>query len=294
MALAATPSISLDNKLAGSTDGPISEKDWTGLYTITILVVKTKIEAARNALPQDLVLDESYGQDGSYPILMSCGSIQNARPRLGGAIGFNYLEVFSAIPGVRLRNPNGGFPGPFLHPYTGYLNHLIPVALGRAAGIRKYWERLSVSRKAHLITSDGFRVQGLLSGRPLLSGQFSVSTKVEAATENRRVVSLAKLLPPNLIGVGLLGKLVQTKFQFFYSLGTAEDVVDASVDIKTNNFIPGISGPISYASMAEFQWDPRYLPVRLFVPWRLREKDGQCGTKAAAVEPAKARAAGAD
>jgi hypothetical protein len=299
----ARPTVMLDNILGGTDSGPISEKDWTGLYAITLLVVRTRTEAVRSALPGGLTLDESYGSDGWYPIVIACGAVQNARPRFGGAIGFNYLEIFSAIPGVQMQQPNSSTLGPYLYPHKGYLNHLIPVVLGRLSGFPKFRKRVSSLRSPTSVTSDGFRVNNLISGEPLLSGKFTLDAKVEPALANCRVQRLSTLLPPDIVGVTIFGKLVCNSFEFYYDQGTAENV-DADIQIDAGDFIPGISNSISYNDIAWFDNDDRYRPVRLFVPWRLREKTvlnrerstrlmPAIAAKTVGREPSKVRAAAA-
>jgi hypothetical protein len=269
----AQPTIVLNNELLGSDSGPISQKDWTGFYTITLLVLRSATEDVRKAL-QDvrLVLDESYAEDGLYPTIVFCGAVQNARPLRGGAIGFNYLEVFSVIPGVRLQQPDGGSLGPYLYPYKGYVNHLIPCVLGRLSGFPKVWDRVSLTRSGSGITSDGFSVSQLITRKPILSGRFSLDSGIKAAPNNSRVGMLSRLLPPDIIGVNFFGKLVRTSFKFYYEQGTAQDVNDADVQIYARDLIPGISDPTSYKQIGWSENDNRYRPVRLFVPWRLTEK----------------------
>jgi hypothetical protein len=289
------PSIDLMSDFERNTSGPISERDWTGLYAITILVVNTDIEAARDALPDGLELNPEYAQGSQYPILMSFGSILNARPRVGGSIGLNYLEVFSAIPGVRLRNQPQS--GPFLHCYTGYLNHIIPVLLGRIAGYRKFLKRISLTHGSTTVHGDGFEVKQCLSGRTILSAKFQASRQYEPALKNKRVKLLSTLIPPDIIGVDLFGRLIRTKFQFLYGLGSARDITAASVTASTKNFIPGRTGPIQLGDVSSFSWDERYLPARLFVPWRLQEKHAlqieRVARAAPVPAPSKTRQAGA-
>jgi hypothetical protein len=265
------------------------ERDWTGYYTISILVLTTRIEAARAALPKGLRLDESYGSpNGSYPVLVSFGVIENAHPSKGSAIGFNYYEAFSAIPGVQLDQPKSGPPGPYLYPYCGYLNRLLPVVLGRLSGFRKFWERVSVVRWTGDSTRDGFTVKSLLSGNPIMDGQYTIEKKLGLAAPNPRVQHMQKLLAPNIVGVNPLGNLARSVFSLGFDKGVSWDISHAKLNLH-DDFIPGIKGKIDidYVKGAQtantLVWtaDDRYLPFRAFVPWRLiseRELDTQIWT----------------
>jgi hypothetical protein len=265
------------------SSGRVSLKDWTGYYTITFVVVETDIEATRQALPKGLKLNESYGRGGKYPILVSIGNIENARPRVGFWIGFNYYEVFSAIPGVELEQPGGHTIGPYLYPYRGYLNRLLPVILGRLSGFRKYWEQVDVE---HFLTgtedspkSAAFNVKSLLFGSPIIDGEYTFDRGFGLAGPNPRVELIAHLLPPNIVGVNPLGRLCRSMFDFRFDRGLAWNVTKADLNIHVGDVIPGITKPttITYPpppNTNTILWsdDARYAPFRAFVPWRLRSE----------------------
>ena len=200
-----------------SAGQPVSWLDWTGYYTITFVTVRTRMEAAAKALPKGLKLTPSYALAGMYPILLSIGIIEDARPRVGTWIGVNYYEVFSAIPGVQLEQPGGGSIGPYLYPYRGFLNRLLPVFLGRLSGFRKYWDRVQVeAAKAALGTtpkSGEFSVKTLLGGNPVMDGQYTYGAP-GPAEPNQRVDAMRQLLPPNIIGVNPFGKLCRSVLRF--------------------------------------------------------------------------------
>jgi len=260
-----------------SAHEPVSWLDWTGYYTITFVTVRTKMEAAAKALPKGLKLTPSYARAGMYPILLSIGIIEDARPRLGTWIGVNYYEVFSAIPGVQLEQPGGGSIGPYLYPYRGFLNRLLPVVLGRLSGFRKYWDRVQVEA---MQTDPGispksgeFSVKTLLGGKPVMDGQYTYGDLV-LAEPNERVDAMRQLLPPNIIGVNPFGKLCRSVFDFRFDRGLAWDVTQARIDLRVGDVIPGITQPIEvvYPPIVEntIIWpDPVYAPFRAFVPWRL-------------------------
>lgn len=271
---------------ASQTSDRVTLNDWTGYYTITFVVVQTDIEAARKALPKGLTLRDWYGKGGKYPILVSIGSIENARPRVGFWIGFNYYEVFSAIPGVELEQPGGHTIGPYLYPYRGYLNRLLPVILGRLSGFRKYWERVEVEDVLADIEespfenekSAAFSVKSLLFGSPIMDGEYSFDQALGLAEPDSRVVHMAQLLPPNIVGVNPLGKLCRSMFDFRFDRGLAWDVTRVNLNIHVGDVIPGITTPttITYppTSANTIIWtaDARYAPFRAFVPWRLRSE----------------------
>jgi hypothetical protein len=257
-----------------SSSQPVSWLDWTGYYTITLVTVRTRMEAAAKALPKGLKLTPSY------PILLSIGIIEDARPRLGTWIGVNYYEVFSAIPGVQLEQPGGGSIGPYLYPYRGFLNRLLPVFLGRLSGFRKYWDRVQVeAAKAALGTtpkSEEFSVKTLLGGNPVMDGQYTYGAP-GPAEPNQRVDAMRQLLPPNIIGVNPFGKLCRSSFDFQFDRGLAWDVTQARIDLRVGDLIPGITQPIEvvYPPIVEntIIWpDPVYAPFRAFVPWRLQSE----------------------
>lgn len=261
----------------GGLDGSISERDWTGYYTISLLVLKTRIEAAKAALPKGLRLDESYGSAGMYPILASFGIVEDARPRIGGKIGFNYYEAFSAIPGVQIEQEHKGPIGPYLYPYRGYLNSLVPVVLGRLGGFRKDWECVTYTQAKGDKRSYQFAVKGLFSGKPILEGEYEADAEMGFAGSNPRVQRMEALLPPNVVGVNPLGKLVRNVFRFDFATGFAWNLSKAVMQIHVEDFIPGIESPIvvNYDKNADavntvlWSKNNEFLPVRAFVPWRL-------------------------
>jgi hypothetical protein len=265
-----------------------SLKDWTGYYTITFLVVGCKMSDAEAALPKGLALDKSYGQqNGSemlYPVLLSVGSIEDAHIRVGSFLGINYYEVFSAIPGVELEQGEGP-RGPFIYPYRGYLNRLLPVVLGRLSGLRKFWERVSVATVSGAggtppSNTEMFTVRRLFSGNPILDGEFEFGASLGVSDLNRRVQTLAELLPPNIVGLGPFGKAIRTVFDFRFDRGLAWTVTRATVNIRVPDVIPGVNQPVTItypasAGASSLVWpeDPRYSPVRAFVPWQLKSND---------------------
>jgi len=267
------------NPLAANTSSPVSLYDWTGYYTITLVVLQTTQAAAAAALPQGLHLIPSYGVGGKYPILLSIGNIEDARPRVKGSLGFNYLEVFSAIPGVELDSSPDGVVVPYVYPYRGYLNQLIPVVMGRLSGLRKYWERVNVRQSPDdpdgTPNSESFEVKSLLFGKPLLDGNYSFPEKLGLAEPNSRIGQMERLLPPNIIGVNPFGKLCRNIFNFRFDRGLAWDVDQATINIRVAGVIPGIDQPVTIeypprnALAIVWQSDNRYMPVRAFVPWRL-------------------------
>jgi len=265
-----------------------SLKDWSGYYTITFLVLGCKMSDAEAALPKGLALDKSYGQqNGSetlYPILLSVGSIEDAHIHVGSSLGINYYEVFSAIPGVVLEKGEGPH-GPFIYPYRGYLNRLLPVVLGRLSGLRKFWGRVRLATvsggvAARPTNTDLFTVGSLFTGKPILDGEFEFGASLGVSDLNVRVQTLAELLPPNIVGLGPFGKAIRSEFEFRFDRGLAWTVNRATVNIRVPDVIPGVNQPVTItypasASAPGLVWpeDPRYLSVRAFVPWRLKSNE---------------------
>jgi len=264
-----------------------SLKDWSGYYTVTFVVVACKMSDAQAALPKGLTLDKSYGQQhGSetlYPILLSVGSIEDAHVHAGGFFGINYFEVFSAIPGVELEQGEGPL-GPFIYPYRGYLNQLVPVILGRLSGLRKFWERVRIATVTRSVaeqsSTDMFTVSSLFAGHPILDGEFEFGASLGVSDLNLRVQTLAAVLPPNLVAMGPFGKAIRSEFEFRFDRGLAWTVNRATVNIRIPDVIPGINQPVTItypptAGASSLVWpeDTRYSPVRAFVPWRLKSND---------------------
>jgi hypothetical protein len=268
------------NPPAASNSSPVSLYDWTGYYTITLVVVQTTQAATAAALPKGLRLNPSYGAGGKYPILLSIGNIEDARPRVGGSLGFNYYEVFSAIPGVEVDATLDGVVAPYVFPYRGYLNRLLPVVMGRVSGFRKYWERVNVQQFPDdpdgSPNSETFEVKSLLSGKPLLDGKYSFLGELGLAGPNSRIRQMERLLPPNIIGVDPSGKLRRNIFNFRFDRGLAWDLDQAIINIRVAGVIPGVNQPVTIeypprsATAIVWQEDNRYMPVRAFVPWRLQ------------------------
>jgi len=268
------------NPPAASDGSTVSIYDWTGYYTITLIVVQSTQAAAAAALPEGLRLNPSYGAGGKYPILLSIGNIEDARPRVGGSLGFNYYEVFSAIPGVEIDSTLDGVLVPFVYPYRGYLDRIIPVVMGRLSGFRKYWERVKVQQfpddPDRDPNSETFEVKSLLFGKPLLDGKYSFKDKLGLAAPNSRIGEMEKLLPPNIIGVNPFGKLCRNIFNFRFDRGLAWNVDQATINIRVAGVIPGVTEPVTIEypppNDVAIVWrqDERYMPVRAFVPWRLQ------------------------
>lgn len=268
------------NPAVPSDNASVSINDWTGYYTIALVVLQTTMEAAAAALPKGLRLNPSYGSGDQYPILLSIGSIEDARPRVGGRLGFNYFEIFSAIPGVEVDSMLSEAVVPYLYPYRGYLNRLLPVVLGRLSGFCKYWERVNLQEYPDnpdmSPNRETFEVKSLLLGHPILDGKYTFMQELGLSACNSRIKEMAKLLPPNIIGVDPWGKLRYSQFAFFFDRGLAGNVDRATINIRVSGVIPGVNRPVTIeypprtANSIVWQADDRYLPVRAFVPWRLQ------------------------
>lgn len=258
---------------------PVSLNDWTGYYTISLVVLEIATQAAAAALPKGLRLNPSYGAGGKYPILLSVGSVEDARPRVGGSLGFNYYEIFTAIPGVEVDNVLSEAVVPYLYPYGGYLNRLLPVALGRLSGFRKHWERVTLQQYPNnpeiSPNRETFDVKSLVLGKPILDGSVTIQQDLGLSAPNCRVRKMAQLLPPNIIGVDPSGKLRYSIFSFFFDRGVAWNIDQATINIRIADVIPGVNQPVTIEyppqeSTMVWHQDDRYLPVRAFVPWRLQ------------------------
>lgn len=273
--------------------------NWGGYYTITFVVVGCRMSDAQAALPKGLRLGKAYvqqkGSEMRYPILVSVGSIEDAHLYAGSFLGINYYEVFSAIPGVELEQGEGPL-GPFIYPYRGYLNRLLPVVLGRLSGLRKYWERVRVATESRGSTlapssTDMFTVRSLFAGHPILDGEFEFGRSMGLADMDERVQTLAQLLPPNLVAMGLFGHPIRTVFDFKFDRGLAWTISRAKVNVHVPNIIPGMNQPmtITYPPIADpfsIMEDPRYAPVRAFVPWQLKSNDQKDALAPEALLPA--------
>jgi len=100
---------------------------------MTILPARSDLKTVSKCLPKALHADPKLVVDGGYPAVLLFGCISDAMNRLHPFLGMNYLEIFSAIPGVypdTLDATSGGFAGPFIYPYRGYFSNLIPYWAG--------------------------------------------------------------------------------------------------------------------------------------------------------------------
>jgi hypothetical protein len=106
---------------------------WTGTYIMSVLPARSDLATVSKCLPTGLHADPEMVIEGGYPVLLVFGCIADAQNRVYPFLGMNYLEIFSAVPGVyldTLDSNSGGFAGPFIYPYRGYLSHLLPTILG--------------------------------------------------------------------------------------------------------------------------------------------------------------------
>ncbi len=274
--------------------------NWGGYYTISFIVVGCKMSDAVAALPKGLTLNKTYAKPGGgsemlYPILVSVGNIEDAHLRAGSFLGINYYEIFSAIPGVELNQGEGPL-GPFIYPYRGYLNRLLPTVLGRVSGLRKYWDRVRIATTSSTTSSppystDLFTVQSLFAGQPILDGEFEFGQSIGLSYINLRVETLQQLLPPNLVAMGLFGHPVRTKFDFKFEHGLAWEITRAKVNIRVPDIIPGMNQPVTITypptgDASSIVWpDCGFAPVRAFVPWQLKSDKGNA-LAAASLMPA--------
>lgn len=250
---------------AGAPHDRPGEQDWTGSYLVTLLVYKAPVEDIRKVTPAGMSLDETLISNGDYPMVLSFGAIENARNRNFTFLGINYLEAFSAIPGIYLKDPEKGSVGPFLHPLRGYLNQLMPVVLGWVSGYPKVWSRVDFQRDSLHADHDAFLVNSLLTNKEVISARFELSPIYQVGSDNRRLQKIVSLLYPNIVGVSLFGNPIRTIFEFAWEEAVAWDIVSVKLDLDSNRFAPSLKGTTSWQQIAHDVWPP----VRIKVPWRL-------------------------
>lgn len=242
---------------------------WTGLYVLSLLPAASTFETVSKALPKGMYVRPDLVSQGCYPVVLLFGAIQNAHNREHPFFGMNYFEMFSAIPGVYLKTPDPrspGFTGPFIYPYRGYLNHLIPTVLGWLAGYPKHWKRITADRQSLASVNDNFVIYPLLGGtNPILTANFTTSADYYSLKQFSRFPEIARLLSPNIIHGGMFGKHVMSAFDLDFDNSLAWNLAEVNVQINEPDVFPGLVGSHSWKGLQnEF-----YGAVRLLIPWRL-------------------------
>jgi hypothetical protein len=243
---------------------------WTGTYIMSVLPVRSDLATVSKCLPTGLHADPEMVIEGGYPVLLVFGCIADAQNRVYPFLGMNYLEIFSAVPGVyldTLDSNSGGFAGPFIYPYRGYLSHLLPTILGWLASYPKAWKRVHYGRKSLTSNHDSFEVRPLFGGSPLLSAEFDSDEKYQPLSSFPRLPSIEKLLSPNIIHEKLIGRgFERSAFDLsFLDAAVAWNLPNVELQIYDSKLFPGMVGSHSWKGLqAEL-----YGASRLAIGWRL-------------------------
>jgi hypothetical protein len=255
--------------MGGQTDDPIQ---WTGVYIVTILVAQSDYATVAKCLPKGLKPDPSLIKDGHYPVVLLFGCMNDAMNRLYPFIGMNYLEVFSAIPGVYIERPDipgDPFKGPYIYPYRGYLNRLLPCIFGWLASYPKAWKRVEYQRQNQDSPFDSFRVRPLFGGKPLVTAEFESDLNYEPLWDFKsRMDDVLRLISPNVIHANLLGSgFKRSSFDMsFLDSAVAWDLPNAKAEISDPDLFPGMTGkPHLWKGLKTED----YGAVRFAVAWRL-------------------------
>ena len=243
---------------------------WTGVYIVTVLPAKSDIQTVSKCLPAGLHPDPTLVTNGGYPVVLLFGCICDAMNRVYPFLGMNYLEIFSAIPGVyldTLDSESGGFAGPFVYPYCGYLSHLIPTVLGWLASYPKEWKNVQYQRKDLQSNHDSFRVAPLFGGSPLLTAEIDSDEDYQPLSAFPRLPEIERLLSPNIIHEKLIGRgFTRSAFDMsFLASAVAWNLPNVEVQINDPGLFPGLVGSHSWKGLA----DQLYGAVRLTIGWRL-------------------------
>jgi hypothetical protein len=252
----------------GGTAG--DDTQWTGTYLLTVLPTRSDLATVSKCLPAGLHADPSLVTDGGYPVLLLLGNISDAQNRVYPFIGMNYLEIFSAIPGVYLDTLDavaGGFAGPFLYPYRGYLSHLIPTILGWLASYPKSWQHVEYGRKDLASNHDSFRVTPVFGSDLMLTAEIDSEEKYQPLTSFPRFPSIEKLLSPNIIHEKLIGKgFARSAFDLsFLQSAVAWNLPSVDVQVNDPKLFPGMVGSHSWRGLQ----GELYGALRLAIAWRL-------------------------
>ena len=231
--------------MGGQTDDPAQ---WTGVYIATILVAWSDFATVSKCLPKGLRADSGLIRSGRYPVTLLFGCMNDAMNRLYPFLGLNYLEVFSAIPGVYIETPDvpqDAFNGPYTYPYRGYLNRLLPCVLGWLASYPKAWKRVEYHRQDQDSPDDSFQVLPVLGGKPLLTAKFESDADFQPLWYFKpRIADIVALISPNVIHANLLGNgFVRSSFNMsFLENAVAWNLPDVSVEISDPDLFPDWRG----------------------------------------------------
>ena len=253
---------------ASSTKDPTQ---WTGIYVVTILATGSKLETVSKVLPPGFKVDPNLVKNGEYPVLLLFGCILDAANRIHPFLGLNYLEVFSAIPGVYIDSPdlNLGFSGPYVYPYRGYLNHLIPCILGWFASYPKSLKWIKHTRHSSEENQDSFTVGPLFGSKPLVKAEFESDWEFQRLAAFRpNIDAIINLVSPNVIHKNLFGKgFVRSAFDLaFVETAVAWNMPNVGADIFDDDLFPGLSGTPHLWKGLQNQ---EYGAARFVLAWRL-------------------------
>ena len=243
---------------------------WNGIYIMTILPARSDIQTVAKALPPGLHPDPALVTDGAYPVILIFGCINDASNRVYPFLGMNYLEVFSAIPGVyldKLDAASGGFAGPFVYPYHGYLNHLLPTVLGWLASYPKVWKQVDYERVSVESNHDSFRVRPLFGGDLLATVEIDSDENFEPLPTFPRIGMIERLLSPNIIHEKLIGSgFTRSAFDLsFFDSAAAWNLPHVELQVNDPKLFPGLVGAHSWKGLQ----DEQYGAVRLCLAFRL-------------------------
>jgi len=184
--------------------------------------------------------------DGGYPVVLLFGCISDPMNRLHPFLGMNYLEIFSAIPGVyldALDAASSGFAGPFIYPYRGYLSNLIPTILGWLASYPEAWKRVEYEGKDLASNHASFRVRPLFGGNPLLTAEFESDAMYQPLSSFSRMKEITELLTPNVIHEKLIGSgFTRSAFDLsFANSAVGWNVPQGVVQVNDPGLFPGLA-----------------------------------------------------
>jgi hypothetical protein len=242
---------------------------WTGNYIATFLVASAKPSDAQSVLRKGMSIDQGLINDGSYPVVLGFGTFENARSTRYSFLGLNYTEFLAAIPGVCMPDPKYQYQGPYLYPYKLYLNRLMPTIFGRLSGYPKFWERVSLSCAPEPNTFV-FSAETLLTGKPLLNLNFTVSPMFHSVRHFGNLNQLSRLLIPNIVASGFFNIPVRTFFDLDIPNATVWNVPTATLKVQDNSLFPVLPGTHNWKGI---QQEPLYGAVRLYLPWKLTSDD---------------------